>query len=259
MSRLLINRYLARIDELRKISGRSNEQIIRPAFRRLLEDWATDAKLIFIEEYPFETSLRTRVNPDGAILHSLRVPLGWWEAKDGNDDLDTEIAKKFRKGYPQDNILFEDSTTAVLIQNRTETLRSPMTDIAQLGQLLTLFFSYERPEIAEFRKAVTQFSTDLPAILQGLRDKISEAYADNPAFRSKADAFLSHARDTINPTLTEDDVREMLIQHVLTEEIFTQVFSDGQYHRENNIARELTRLEDAFFTGAVKKDTLRAM
>lgn len=35
MSRVLINRYLAKIDELRAISGRTNEQIIRPAFRRL--------------------------------------------------------------------------------------------------------------------------------------------------------------------------------------------------------------------------------
>lgn len=51
MSRVLINRYLAKIDELRAVSGRTNEQIIRPAFRRLLEDWAADRKLIFIEEY----------------------------------------------------------------------------------------------------------------------------------------------------------------------------------------------------------------
>ncbi len=31
----------------------------------------------------------------------------------------------------------------------------------------------------------------------------------------------------------------MLIQHILTEEIFTQVFNEGDFHHENNIAREL--------------------
>jgi predicted helicase len=51
----------------------------------------------------------------------------------------------------------------------------------------------------------------------------------------------------------------MLIQHILTEDIFTQVFNDGQYHRENNIAKELSKLEDAFFNGAVKRETLKAM
>ena len=60
MRRVLINRYLAKIDDLRLGSGRSNEQVIRPAFRRLLEDWATDQKLKFIEEYPYDTSLKSR-------------------------------------------------------------------------------------------------------------------------------------------------------------------------------------------------------
>ena len=41
-------------------------------------------------------------------------------AKDEEDDHDAEIAKKFKKGYPRDNIIFEDSTEAVLIQNGTE-------------------------------------------------------------------------------------------------------------------------------------------
>ena len=36
----------------------------------------------------------------------------------------------------------------------------------ELPQLLDLFFGYERPEIAEFRKAVEQFKTDLPAVLE---------------------------------------------------------------------------------------------
>ena len=47
---------------------------------------------------------------DGALLHSLRVPFGYWEAKD--DDLDQEIARKFKRGYPRDNIVFSDDATA---------------------------------------------------------------------------------------------------------------------------------------------------
>jgi predicted helicase len=259
MSRIQVQSYLSRIDQLRRVSGATNEVIVSQAFARLLEDWATDQKLIFIQQYPHETPQKTLVRPDGVVLHDIRVPLGWWEAKDTADDLDNEIEKKLRKGYPQDNIVFENGETAVLFQNRGEVTRCDMTDPAALEKLVTLFFGYERPEIAEFRAAVRQFGTDLPAILEGLRGKISEAYQDNQAFAAQAATFLTHAKQTINPGLTEDDVREMLIQHILTEEIFTQVFNDGQYHRENNIARELTRLEDAFFTGGVKRDALRAM
>lgn len=259
MSRIQVQSYLSRIEQLRRVSGASNEVIVSQAFARLLEDWATDQKLIFVQQHAYETPQKTLVRPDGVVLHDIRVPLGWWEAKDTADDLDREIGKKLRKGYPQDNIVFENGETAVLYQNRAEVTRCDMTDPAALEKLVTLFFGYERPEIAEFRSAVRQFGTDLPAILEGLRTKISEAYRDNQAFAAQAATFLTHAKQTINPGLTEEDVREMLIQHILTEEIFTQVFNDGQYHRENNIARELTRLEDAFFTGGVKRDALRAM
>jgi predicted helicase len=54
-------------------------------------------------------------------------------------------------------------------------------------------------------------------------------------------------------------VREMLIQHILTEEIFANVFNDSDFHQHNNVARELYALEGAFFTGALKKNTLKGL
>ncbi|OIQ77079.1 N-6 DNA methylase [mine drainage metagenome] len=51
----------------------------------------------------------------------------------------------------------------------------------------------------------------------------------------------------------------MLIQHILTEEIFAKVFDDADFHRQNNVARELYALEAAFFTGALKKQTLKGL
>ncbi len=259
MSQLLINDYLNEIERLRKFAGTSTETVVRQAFQNLLSAWSKSETLVFIPELSLDTNLKTRVVPDGTILHDVRVPLGYWEAKDTSDDLDTEIATKFRKGYPQDNIIFENSDIAVLIQDRTEVLRCGMTDTDALAQLLSLFFAYERPEIAQFRAAVRQFQEDLPAVLQALRDKIDAAYTDNEPFKTIAADFLDHARETINPTLGEADVREMLIQHILTEEIFARVFEEADFHRDNNVARLLYKLESAFFTGEVKKSTLRAL
>ncbi|KEQ09330.1 type ISP restriction/modification enzyme [Pseudorhizobium pelagicum] len=259
MSQQQINQYLAEIDRLRKFSGISNEQVIRPAFRRLLDAWATSAKLVFLEEFPHQTTMKSTVYPDGTVLHDIRVPLGYWEAKDTKDDLEEEIRKKFARGYPQDNIIFENSETAVLIQNRQEIFRCSMTDTAELSRLVSRFFAYERPEIAEFRKAVQQFKADLPAVLDALRKRIDTAYAENADFRAAAARFLVTCKETINPALGEADVREMLIQHILTEEIFAHVFNDSDFHRKNNIAHELYALEDKFFTGAVKRETLKGL
>ena len=115
-------------------------------------------------------------------MYALRVPFGYWEAKDNDDDLDEEIKKKFRKGYPQDNIIFDDFHEAVLIQNRQEVMRCGVDDPAQLQKLLELYFGFERPEIADFRKAVEQFKADLPAVLKALREMIDGAERDNPGF-----------------------------------------------------------------------------
>jgi predicted helicase len=255
----LVQDYFNEIDRLRKFSGTSTEGVISEAFKDLLKAWSRQKNLQFIAQYEFESPQKNRIRPDGTVLHDLRVPLGYWEAKDEADDLDVEIEKKLKKGYPQDNIIFEDSREAVLIQDRAEVLRCRMMDADELLRLLNLFFGYERAEIAEFRKAVKQFKTDLPAVLTALRDKIDTAYSANAKFKATADRFLAHAKDTINPTLSEADVREMLIQHILTEEIFAHVFNEGDFHRENNIAKELYALEAEFFTGAVKRDTLAAI
>jgi predicted helicase len=259
MSQLLINDYLKQLDLIKKISGSSRETIVREAFKDLLKAWGKQQALVFIAEYPLKTATKTNIMLDGALLHELRMPLGYWEAKDADDKLDEEVVKKFKKGYPQDNIIFSDDVTAVLWQNRHEVLRCDMTDTHALAQLLKLFFSFERPEIAGFRTAVEQFKTDLPAVLQALREMIALQHEGNKSFRRAEKKFLAHAQEAINPNLTDADVREMLIQHILTEEIFAKVFDDSDFHQHNNVARELYALEGEFFTGSLKKQTLKGL
>ncbi len=259
MSQILIQQYLNQLQDLRKVSGTHRESVVREAFKDLLKGWARSHDLVFVPEYEIETKAKDRRYVDGALLYELRMPFGYWEAKDEKDDLDAEIETKFRRGYPQDNIIFEDSTEAVLFQNRQEVMRCGVDDVAALEKLLVLFFGYERVEIAEFRKAVEQFKADLPAVLESLRNMIARAYAENAAFRKASQKFLAHAQEAINPSLTDADVREMLIQHVLTEEIFSKVFGEDDFHQHNNVAKELYALEETFFTGELKKRTLRGL
>ena len=259
MSQLLINDYLKQLDIIRKVSGSQRETIVREAFKDLLKAWGRQHNLVFLAEYPLKTATKTNISVDGALLHELRMPMGYWEAKDANDDLNEEIAKKFKKGYPQDNIVFSDDTTFVLWQHRQEVIRCQVDDTTALEKLLKLFFGFERAEIADFRAAVEQFKTDLPAVLTALRSMIDAQETSNGTFRQASARFLTHAQEAINPNLTDADVREMLIQHILTEEIFAKVFDDSDFHQHNNVARELYLLEGAFFTGALKKQTLKGL
>ncbi|MGV8922495.1 MAG: Eco57I restriction-modification methylase domain-containing protein, partial [Thermomonas sp.] len=259
MSKLLIAQYLNDLARLKQVSGSVRESVVREAFKDLLKGYGRSHDLVFVPEFEIETPAKERRYVDGALLHALRMPFGYWEAKDEKDDLDAEIATKFKRGYPRDNIIFEDSTQAVLIQNGNEVIRTKVDDVDVLQKLLNLFFGYQRPEISQFRKAVEQFTTDLPNVLEALRAMIAKAHADNPAFRKAAQDFLDHARKTINPNLVDEDVREILIQHILTDEIFDTVFPGQVFHKDNNVARELHKLEDTFFTGNTKHQLLKSL
>src|ERR1700719_3419296 len=99
MSLHLIQAYFNEIDRLKKYSGTTTEGVVSEAFKDLLKSWSRQKNLVFVAQYEFETAQKTRIRPDGTILHDLRVPLGYWEAKDEDDDLNLEIERKFRKGY----------------------------------------------------------------------------------------------------------------------------------------------------------------
>ena len=136
-----------------------------------------------------------------------------------------------------------------------------MREPVDLNRLILRFLNYELPQIEEFRHAQQLFKADLPTVLENLRQSVEDAETNNPEYQQHAAEFLEQCRQSISPAVSEADVREMLIQHILTQDIFLRVFAEDQFHRENNIASHLTALENTFFTGDVRRqaiDRLRA-
>jgi predicted helicase len=243
-----INNYYRKIEELKNYS--SNESSIRRAFENLLDSCATERKLSLIAELPYD---KNNI-PDGTLKDQFRFDIGYWEAKDENDNLDDEIDKKLAKGYPNSNIIFEDSKRAVLIQNGNTVLDIEMEKEDRLKELLETFLDYEKPEIAEFRKALEQFTEDIPKIVKGIKEKISVAEKDNKNFNSCYSDFREVCENSIDKNISKSDIYEMLIQHILTEDIFRVIFSESEFHIHNNIAVTLNKLENSLFTRNEKKN-----
>ena len=126
----------------------------------------------------------------------------------------------------------------------------------ELHRLIRRFLDYELPNIEEFRKALEQFKADLPEVLSNLRQTIEQAEADIIEFQNASADFLDLCRASIGPRVTEEDVREMLLQHILTKDIFLRVFAEEQFHRENDIAQQLDKLEQSFFTGSLRRESI---
>ena len=249
-----IQAYYARRQELVEFGGSDNELNIRPAFQNCLDAYCREHR----ERLALIPELKTvgNVVPDGTVKDTLRMARGYWEAKDTHDDLDAEIQAKFNRGYPRDNIVFEDSETAVLVQNGDVALRVDMSRPGELHRLLRRFLDYELPSIEEFRHAQTQFKSDLPAVLDNLRQSVAAAEEGNEDYRARASEFLALCRRSIGPDVAEADVREMLLQHILTKDIFLRVFAEDQFHKENNVASQLDELEGTFFTGNVRREAI---
>ena len=248
-----IERYRAELAELIEFGGSDNEQSIRAAFQYCLRAYCQEHR----EQITLVPELRAPGNvvPDGTLKDKLRQPRGYWEAKDTHDDLESEIRRKLGQGYPDDNILFEDSRTAVLYQKGTVAMRADMTRPVELHRLIRSFLDYVPPEVAAFHQAREQFSQDLPAILKMLRAAVVKA-AESRQYQEAVERFLDLCRRTISPDVSETDVEEMLLQHILTKDIFLRVFDEDQFHRENNIAHYLDALEWAFFTGSLRRETI---
>ncbi|MGJ8537444.1 MAG: hypothetical protein ACSHW2_09845, partial [Parasphingopyxis sp.] len=214
MSRQLINEYRSDLDRIIKVGGSLNEGTVRDAFQSLLKSWGKSNTLTFIPEHKMSGS-GGNIWVDGALVYDIRVPFGYWEAKDSKDDLEEEIRKKEAKGYPKTNIIYEDTQRAVLIQDGKRAAEAAMADTDELYTLLTQFFAYEQQAIRDFRKAIAKFAEDLPAVLDGLRDMIRKKREDSTDFADAEETFLKQVKETINPALERADVTEMLIQHIL--------------------------------------------
>jgi len=257
MSKLLITKYHNQLHEILNTGGTRNETSITFAFANLLRAYAEKKNLLLVEQFEFVGKSGKRIRPDGVLKYFGGIELGYWEAKDSKDKLDVEINKKLNEaGYPSNNIIFEDTNTAVLIQEGAEAMRVSMNDWERLDALIDEFINYEPSEVKEFNKALIKFKENVPSIVAGLRELMEREAETNETFREMRDSFLEIARNEINPEITAEDVREMIIQHILTEDIFTNVFADAEFHRSNNIARELENVIETFMTRTVRRNYL---
>ncbi len=256
MSQFAIKQYQSEVEKIIHYGGTKKETAIRNAFYNLLNEYAKAKGLMMVPEVTIKAANGKNVTPDGTLKDTLRQDWGYWESKDESDKIDEEIKKKFDKGYPKYNILFEDSHTAVLIQNGIEVMRVSMNDTDALDRLINEFINFERPEVRNFRTAIELFKQDIPKVTETIRELIIEQEKTNTKFLEAGKAFLKLCHDSINPSVTIEDIREMIIQHILTEDIFNTIFDETQFHRENNIAHQLEQVIDTFFTGTTRRTAL---
>ncbi len=225
-----------------QLHGHTTEGNTRSAFADLLKKCCHPYGWHLVEEFPFKGKASQSLRADGALIDDLTVQHGIWEAKDSDDDLEKEIKAKIAVGYRLDNILFQSPSRAVLYQDNRIALDCDLTNPENLVEILQLFFDYRDPNIPDWEEAVTKFAEKIPDLACGVTAILEAEAKKNAAFRENFQSFAELCRQSINPELTDDAIRKMLVQHLLTERIFRKVFNNQEFLSRNVIAAEIEKV-----------------
>ena len=232
----------------------THEGAVSSPFEILLHVCAKQVNATLVPQYPMRAPKGNRIVIDGAILDEYGLPLGYWEAKDIDDDLARSVQEKQETGYPLDNILFQTPQRAILYQNGQEVLDVDITEPAHLIDTLQYLFSYVPPALDNWQTAVSDFREHVPDLASKLKELIEQRHETDPAFKKAFSDFYETCRTAINPELSQDAVEEMLIQHILTERIFRTVFNNSAFTRRNIIAREIENVVDELIRQAFSRE-----
>ena len=242
-----IKTYYAELKEYERLDEQ-NEGTVRAAFQGLLQHYCHQSNLTLLCEKTRDLSesggSKRRIRPDGEVVDTFKLPYGYWEAKDTQDDLHVEASKKFAAGYPSKNIVIQSPTHALLYQHGELQLDLDITEPRNLVRVLQGFFAYQEENIAAWHTAVAEFRDKVPELGEELATLIEAERQNNPHFQEAFTRFHQQCRTSINPNLSIAAVEEMLIQHLLTERIFRTVFDNPDFTRRNIIAREIETVID---------------
>lgn len=241
MSTYQIEKYYNKIKEA-KLNGHDSERNIRRYFYELLKNYTKPLNIKIeeeIKEYATDENNKTKIiYPDRRIKKGNMI-IGWVENKDAKDDLDKEIRKKQSKQYPLDNTIFENSKELILYQNGKEVNRINILDSEKLDKVLIKFVNFKPEEYKKFQDAFVNLKRILPELAEDLRDFFKKERNINKSFRDNLIEFTEMCQRSINHNITEEIAVEMIIQHMLTRDIFVMLFHNQNFHRNNIISKSI--------------------
>ena len=97
---------------------------------------------------------------------------------------------------------------------------------------------------SDYRDALGRFGESLGGIINKTRKTVDMAISGNAAYKAAAKKLLGMFRETISDAITLSDIRDMLVQHILTYRIFSMVYDVEAFQGSNAVARELETLKE---------------
>ena len=94
-----------------------------------------------------------------------------------------------------------------------------------------------------YRDALGRFGESLGGIIENTQKTVDVVIRGNSAYKAASKKLLGMFRETISDAITLSDIRDMLVQHILTHRIFSMVYDVEAFQGTNAVARELETLK----------------
>jgi len=107
-----------------------------------------------------------------------------------------------------------------------------------------------------WERAAHEFRAKVPELAKALQKKIADARKINSSFVNAFLTFANLCRRTLNPSLADQAIEEMVIQHILTERIFRKVFDNPEFFQRNAIAVEIENVIRSLTANSFSRQTI---
>ena len=106
------------------------------------------------------------------------------------------------------------------------------------------------------RRYWEQWAKDVAKIAQNYIDRINRLIETDKDSKKIFDEFLAEMRKNLNPSVSADDVIQMLAQHLITKPVFEALFDkQDSFVNSNPISQAMSKVIDLLENNAMDKDT----
>ena len=100
-----------------------------------------------------------------------------------------------------------------------------------------------------------QWAKDVAKIAQNYIERINRLISTDDEHKRQFEAFLNEMRTNLNPSITADDVIQMLAQHLITQPVFEALFENYSFVQNNPVSKSMSKMIEVLEDNAMDKDT----
>ena len=98
-------------------------------------------------------------------------------------------------------------------------------------------------KLSAYNDAIKEFESNLDEIITATKVLVEGRIVDTPKYTTEAEGMLKICHDVVSDKMTISDIKDMLIQHVMTYKIFELVYDNTGFHTTNVVAKLLEKLK----------------